>query len=69
MSSLLSTDALLDMRLESADIDHIYAGVCVLVQFGCTTRRMKNKPHASVVQWDDEIILWVLPDPFYYTSL
>ena len=37
----------MDTRLESIDIDPTYAGVCV-VQLGCTTRRTKNKPHASV---------------------
>ena len=45
------------MRLEGVDIDHIYAGVCVLVQFGSTTRRTKNKPHATIVEWNDEIVL------------
>lgn len=49
------------MRLESVDIDHIYAGVCVLVQFACMTRRTQNKPHADVVEWDDEVILSVVP--------
>ena len=23
-----------------------------------------NKPHADVVEWDDEILLWVLPCSF-----
>lgn len=46
-----------DMRLEGVDIDHIYVGVCVLVQIGSTTRRTKNKPHADIIEWDDEITL------------
>ena len=54
-----------DMRLECVDIDRIYAGVCVCVQFGSTTRRMKNKPHADIVEWDDEVTLWVLLAPLY----
>lgn len=49
------------MRLESADIDPIYAGVCILIQFGSTTRRTRNKPHADIIEWDDEITLSVLP--------
>ena len=52
------------MRLEGADIDHLYVGVCVLVHFGSMTRRTKNKPHADIVEWDDEITLRVLPYPF-----
>ena len=55
---------LTDMRLENVPIDHIYAGVCVLVQFGSKIRRTMNKPHADVVEWDDEILLWVLPCSF-----
>ena len=46
-----------DMRLEGVDIGHIHAGVCVLVQFGSTTKRTENKLPACVVQWDDEITL------------
>ena len=49
------------MRLEDMDVDHIYAGVSVLVQFESMTRRTMSKPHAAVIAWDDEIILWVLP--------
>ena len=49
------------MRLESVDIDPIYAGVCVIVQLGRTIGRTKNKPHASVVEWDDVIMVCVLP--------
>ena len=52
------------MRLESIDVDVIYAGVCILIQFGSTTRRTENKPHASVIEWDDVIMLCVLPRPF-----
>ena len=52
------------MRLENVAIDHIYAGVCVLVQFGSKIRRTMNKPHADVVEWDDEILLWVFPCSF-----
>ncbi|KAG9311893.1 hypothetical protein JVU11DRAFT_8153 [Chiua virens] len=48
---------LADMRLESFEVDCIDAGVCVLVQFGTTTRRTKNKPHGNIVEWDDEIML------------
>ena len=57
------------MRLESNDIDPIYAGVCVVVQLGCTTRRTKNKPHASVVEWDDEFMLCVLPVVLFASGL
>ena len=46
-----------DMRLVGVDIDHIYAGVCVLVQFGSMTKRTENKSPTRVVQWDDEITL------------
>lgn len=45
------------MRLESADIDHIYAGVCIHVQFGSTIWRTKNRPYAEVTEWDDEVTL------------
>ncbi|KAF8123155.1 CHAT domain-containing protein [Boletus edulis] len=45
------------MRLESIDIDCIYAGVSILVQFGNTIWRTENKPHASVIEWDDMIML------------
>ena len=52
------------MRLENMDVDYIYVGVCVVVQSESTTRRTMSKPHATVVEWDDEIILWVLLYPF-----
>ena len=52
------------MRLENLDIGHIYAGVCVLIQFGSTKRGTTNKPHATIIEWDDEIILYVLSHPF-----
>lgn len=45
------------MRLESVDIDHVYTGVCVLVQFGSTTKKTMNKTHAKIVEWDDEVVL------------
>ncbi|KAG6369268.1 hypothetical protein JVT61DRAFT_15513 [Boletus reticuloceps] len=46
-----------NMRLENIDIDRIHAGVSILIQFGNTTRRTENKPHASVIEWDDLITL------------
>ena len=52
------------MRLENMDVNYIYAGVCVLIEFESIMRRTMSKPHAAVVEWDDEIILWVLPHPF-----
>ena len=55
------TCLLTGMRLENEKIDSIYAGVCILVQLGRTIRRTENKPHASVVEWNDEIMLCVLP--------
>ncbi|KAG9308484.1 hypothetical protein JVU11DRAFT_11828 [Chiua virens] len=45
------------MRLESFDIGNVDAGVCVLVQFGTTTRRTDNKPHARIIEWHGEITL------------
>ena len=49
-----------DMWLEGVDIDCIYAGICVLVQFGSTTRRTKNKSHEDVIEWNDEVMLSVI---------
>lgn len=59
MLSLPTYPFFADIRLESVDIDRIYAGVCILFQFGSMTRRMDNKPHAVVVEWNDEVVLWV----------
>ena len=60
---------LADMRLESVDIDPIYAGICVLVRFGSTTRRTKNRPYARITEWNEEIILWVTLCPFLQLKL
>ena len=57
------------MRLESDDIDPIYAGVCIIVQLGRTIQRTKNKPHASVAKWDDAIMLCVLPVAVFTSGL
>ncbi|KAG9308492.1 hypothetical protein JVU11DRAFT_11836 [Chiua virens] len=45
------------MRLESFDIDHVDSGICAFVQFGTMTRRTNSKPYASIIEWDDEIML------------
>ncbi|KAG9308817.1 hypothetical protein JVU11DRAFT_11444 [Chiua virens] len=45
------------MRLESFGVEHIDAGVCVLVQFEPTERRTENKSHSDIIEWHDEIVL------------
>ncbi|KAG9315443.1 hypothetical protein JVU11DRAFT_3053 [Chiua virens] len=45
------------MRLESFDIDHVDSGICAFVRFGTMTRRTNSKPYASIIEWDDEIML------------
>ncbi|KAG6369265.1 hypothetical protein JVT61DRAFT_15509 [Boletus reticuloceps] len=49
--------AITNMRLECLYVDPIYAGVCILVQIGSTMRKTENKSHASVIDWDDVIML------------
>ncbi|KAG9309119.1 hypothetical protein JVU11DRAFT_11014 [Chiua virens] len=51
-----------NIRLESFDVEPIDAGVCVILQSDMMVRRTKNKPHAEIIEWEEEIVLPTDPE-------